>query len=231
MDLRLGRTGAHGSRSVSARVQVERGIAYRERSFGRRYEFCYRDSEGRWRWQTVSSGLKEARLARAEMLARLGKGERVAPSRLRFGEFADGRLAGRGDLRPTTWERYEQLLRIHLKPTLGERRLSHLDEDDVVRLMAVMRAGGSSEGTVRKAVSLLQVILNRAVRRGAIAQNPVRRLERGERPVPQRREMRVLTREEIERLLTHTPDYYRILIATALFTGLRIGELLGLLWV
>src|SRR5215211_9093066 len=93
-----------------------------------------------------------------------------------------------------------------------------------------MRAGGSSEGTARKAVSLLQVILNRAVRRGAIAQNPVRRLERGERPVPERCEMRVLTREEIERLLTHTPDYYRTLIATALFTGLRIGELLGLVW-
>ena len=42
--------------------------------------------------------------------------------------------------------------------------------------------------------------------------------------------MRVLTREEIERLFSHAPDYYRTLIATALFTGLRIGELLGLVW-
>src|SRR5215211_1171521 len=158
VDARAGRSDARGSRSVSARVAVERGIAYRERSFGRRYEFCYRDSEGRWRWQTVAGGRREARLARAEMLARLGKGERVAPSRLRFGEFADRWLAGRGDLRPTTWDRYEQLLRIHLKPNLGERCLSQVDEDDVVHLIACMRAGGSSEGTIRKAVSLLQVI-------------------------------------------------------------------------
>jgi integrase len=40
----------------------------------------------------------------------------------------------------------------------------------------------------------------------------------------------VLGRDEISRLLTASAPRYRPLIATALYTGLRISELLGLIW-
>jgi len=63
-----------------------------------------------------------------------------------------------------------------------------------------------------------------------VAANPVRKLERGERPRVGRREMRILDRDEIGRLLDAADDRHRALLATATFTGLRLGELLGLVW-
>jgi integrase len=60
--------------------------------------------------------------------------------------------------------------------------------------------------------------------------NPVARLERGERPRAERREQRVLAREEIGRLLDGALPGYRPILATAVLTGLRLGELLGLVW-
>ena len=56
----------------------------------------------------------------------------------------------------------------------------------------------------------------------------MRKLERGERPPVGRREMRILDREAIPKLLDAAKPRYRTLLATAIFTGLRQGELLGL---
>ena len=216
------------------RVKVERGIYHRARAGGRRvYEICFQDSEGRVRWQTVRGGLREARQQRADVLSKLGRGERVGSARLTFDEVAEAWLAHKdalGRLRPRTRERYEQVLNHHLKPRIGSRRAGQLTADDVVALMAAMRNAGSAEATIRKAVTLLGTILAHAVRRGWVASNPVRELERDERPSVATREMRALARPEIHRLLCAAPLPYRPLLAAAVFTGLRFGELLGLTW-
>jgi integrase len=53
-------------------------------------------------------------------------------------------------------------------------------------------------------------------------------LEHDERPRPERRRQRVLGRAEIERLLSACSPRDRLMIATVLYTGLRISEMLGL---
>ncbi len=58
----------------------------------------------------------------------------------------------------------------------------------------------------------------------------MRRLERSERPHVIKREMRILRPGEIDKLLRAASAAYRPILATAVFTGLRQGELLGLLW-
>jgi integrase len=73
-------------------------------------------------------------------------------------------------------------------------------------------------------------ILGHATRRGLVPVNAVARLERGERPRSVQREMRFLEREEIGLLLDAADNAHRPLLATAIFTGLRLGELLGLTW-
>jgi len=55
-------------------------------------------------------------------------------------------------------------------------------------------------------------------------------LERTEIPRATRREQTLLAPQAIERLLAAAHARYRTLLATAIFTGLRQGELLGLLW-
>ncbi len=79
-------------------------------------------------------------------------------------------------------------------------------------------------------MATLQSIIRFALRNGWMAQNPVERLESAERPHPVPRRQRVLGRDEIVRLLVACAPRYRTLVATALYTGLRISELLGLLW-
>jgi integrase len=76
----------------------------------------------------------------------------------------------------------------------------------------------------------LNRILNHAVRRGHITDNPVRRLEQHERPRIHPREQRVLDHEDISQLLAASLPRYRPVLATALYTGMRLNELLGLTW-
>lgn len=73
-------------------------------------------------------------------------------------------------------------------------------------------------------------IIRYARRHGWIAFDPVDQLEPHERPRPARRRQRVLGRAEIERLLAACTPRDRLMVVTALYTGLRISELLGLIW-
>jgi integrase len=93
-----------------------------------------------------------------------------------------------------------------------------------------VREKGCSEKTVAGALATLHSVMRFAVRNGWIAESPVGKLETDERPHPTRRAQRVLGREEIARLLSACLPAYRALIATALFTGMRLSELLGLIW-
>ena len=73
-------------------------------------------------------------------------------------------------------------------------------------------------------------MIDHGVRRGLLPANPVKGLEKHERPKIQRDEMRILNGDEIAALLREAPDRYRTVLATDVFTGLRAGELLGLRW-
>ena len=91
-----------GPRRVKVKGRV--GLYYRDTPQGRRYEFDFTDSTGRRRWKTVEGGLREAEAAREEVRGRLRRGEKVAPSKISFGDFADTWLAEQTNLRPRTRE-------------------------------------------------------------------------------------------------------------------------------
>jgi integrase len=73
-------------------------------------------------------------------------------------------------------------------------------------------------------------VLAYAARRGLIAGNRAERLKSSERPKPGTSRRRFISREEMVRLLESVPDRYCAAIACALFSGLRLSELLGLVW-
>jgi integrase len=74
-------------------------------------------------------------------------------------------------------------------------------------------------------------VLRFARRRDWILADPVELLEPEERPRPPRRVRgRALGRMEAGRLLDACPERGRLLVETALYSGLRISELLGLIW-
>jgi integrase len=68
------------------------------------------------------------------------------------------------------------------------------------------------------------------VRRGLVPVNPVTQLERSERPRVGRKRQPVLETAETERLINAALPSHRLVIATAVLSGLRPTELLGLRW-
>jgi integrase len=146
-------------------------------------------------------------------------------------EYATDWLASiAGLVRPRTLEGYTYRLERHVLPRLGARRIDEITVDDVLALIGDLREGGYTGWSIRSILTPLSRLLSHAVRREVIAVSPISKLDRTERPAVWKREQRVLNRDEIGRLLEAAPPRYRTLLATAILSGLRQSELLGLRW-
>lgn len=216
--------------SQTRRVRVERGIYRRRTAAGAAsYEITYTDSTGRQRWQRVPGGLREARAARAAVVAKLARGERVVKSDETFEQASRTHLAT-ADLRERTRETYLGSLERHVFPIMGNRKLTSINEDDLLAVIAEMREKGRAPWTIKGALVPTGRVLNLAVRRGIIPSSPLARLDRSERPHIKATPIRVLERDEIAAVLDATIPSYRVAVSTAIFTGLRQSEQLGLQW-
>ncbi len=216
--------------SRRTRVKNRPGIWYRDTPRGRRYEVTYLDETGRRRWTTVDGNLESAQAALDEKRRRRRDGERVAPEKVRLSEFAVSWLEAQAQLRPRTRELYRARIERHVLPKLGRLYVHEIRVEDVTALIAALSAQGLSPYTIRGVVMLVGSMLGTALERGLVRFNPVSRLKRKEMPKPTKREMRILSDVEIPRMIAAADDTHRALLAAAVFTGLRQGELLGLTW-
>ena len=220
------------------RVEGEQNhnIYVSERADGTRpLELGYKDSLGKQRWKTLGEvGIKAARAERDEILGKRGKGEKVVPSpRLRFGDAAERWLAEQvAELRPNTRAVYSSDVRLHLWPRWGRRRLDLIGVGDVTRLVRELREAGKEETTISGVLKAAGRIFKFAQRHmGWLGQNPIGRLERGERPrTGGRRRRRIYQGEELEQTLAAAHEPWRTLFALAAVTGARESELLALWW-
>ena len=183
------------------------------------FEIEFVDGSGRIRWKVVRGGLEE-RVRRALRHRDFGSHSRP--------------LRRNGSLSKHTYVhepmRDARALRRHVFPRIGECPISTVDEEAIANLVRDLEAQGLSGWTIKGVLIPLGRVLRYAVRQKLAPYNAVSRLERSERPRITRREKRILTADEIEALLRATPKTYRPIIATAVFTGLRLSELLGLWW-
>jgi integrase len=215
------------------------------RSSSGAYEIAYRDSDGRLVFRVIRGGFEDAKAARAEIVGKLSRGEPVRRTKVAFGEFSEAIFGGMSG-RPRTLQKHRYHLDKHLLPRFRNRMIGEISTDDVARLIGEMQRGihfvkvdgrlvrerrdaGYAGWTTSGVVSTLGLILGKAKRRGLIPANPVSDLERGERPKLAQVEKRVLDNTQIEKLLSEAGSF-RPLIAVLIFSGLRLGEALGLQW-
>lgn len=199
------------------------------RSVSGNYEILYRDSNGDLRSKVVVGSLEEAKAARADVVSKLGRGEKVAPTRVLFAEWSEEWLVGLNK-RPRTIAAHRYALDKHLLPRFKRRKLADITADDIARLVAEMQRDGYAGWTITGTLSTLSGCLGRAKRRGLIAQNPVGDLSRDERPTVSKGQKRVLSEPEIQTVLAEATDGFRPLLGLMMFSGLRIGEALALKW-
>jgi integrase len=214
------------------RVRVERGIYQQANG---KYVVCFM-LDGRPRFRTVGSDLELARAQRLSFMRAARFGVIAAAPRLRLETVAGwwleryARRVDSGERRVRTLEIHSYYLNRHVLPLIGSRLIREISAADVADLLDRLRERGCAEKTAAGALGTLGNVMRFAVRNSWIADNPVEKLERHERPRPSRHPQRALGRDEIARLLDCCLPTYRTLVATALYTGMRLSELLGMVW-
>jgi integrase len=134
----------------------------------------------------------------------------------------------RPTLRARTWDRYEQVVRLHITPALGKESLAKLAPAAIQRFYAAELERGASPRTVIKMHMVLRRALSQATRWGMIARNVA---ELVDPPSPARCEMQTFTPDEARSLLAAASgDRLEAMYVLALTTGMRQGELLALHW-
>ncbi len=141
----------------------------------------------------------------------------------------DGTIAnGRGALyKPSSLRSYERALRLRVLPKLGRFRLHEIERNDVQDLADRMAAEGLTRSTINNTIDPLRAMYRRAVRRKLVTSNPTTDIEL--RATGKKRD-RIADPEEAARLIAALPVDERAVWATAMYAGLRSGELRALKW-
>lgn len=181
--------------------------------------------------------LAAAKSWRADASVALRKGELRSQSRVTLRQAAAAWLAGARDgsvrtrsgdvYKPSAVRGYDDALRLRVLPDLGGARLSDVRRHDLQDLADRLLAKGLDPSTIRNTFMPVRAIYRRAVARGEIAVNPTSGLEL---PAVRGRRERIASPGEAARLLAELPVADRPLWASAMYAGLRRGELRGLRW-
>lgn len=154
----------------------------------------------------------------------------IATERQTVAQFLDRWLhdTARHRLRPTTYRRYESLLRVHALPIVGKVSLAKLTPQQLSQLYGQRLAAGFSPRTVQFLHATLHSALKQAVLWGLLPRNPADAVRA---PRPERYPMQPLDADQTRRLLEAAQsDPMEALYVLAVMVGMRQGELLGLQW-
>jgi integrase len=167
------------------------------------------------------------KLARA--LSDRAQGLTFEAGSLKLGEYLDRWLPDiHNTVRQRTWERYEQIVRVHIKPALGRIKLKDLSATHARGLYREKLESGSSPRTVQYIHTTLRKALKDAVSDGLIPRNVADGIKA---PRPKKKEINPLSPEQARAFLAAAHgDRFEALYVLALHCGLREGELLGLKW-
>lgn len=195
---------------------------------------------GRRRVRVYASNRQDARVKLDRMMDEARQGIPRPTQKQTLGDYLDYWLEHvvKPELRPTTYNGYEIMVRRHITPVLGRKYLVDLSPADVRHLLAALREKGTTgHGGGPRKLSARMVQFAHAVLRNALS-NAVRE--------------EMITRNVAKMVRTSNPDYEvgggldpiaaRALLRSigdnrlyalylcAIVLGLRRGELLGLTW-
>ena len=190
-----------------------------------RYDVCYRDPGGKQRSHTFASRQRATdHLHRNAVAMNDGVWVDAAGGKVRLSEFARGDLKNR-QLRPRTRETYDDQLRLHILPFLGDIPIAKITAERIRSWYAGLIDGGLSRNTAAKCYRLVRSVMNTAVDDGLIARNPCRIKGAG---VERAAEREIASVEQIWAAADAMPDRLRLAVLIGGFVGLRKGEILGL---
>lgn len=127
--------------------------------------------------------------------------------------------------KPATVTSYARLLDQRILPHIGHLDATTLDRTDLQRLIDALARQGLAPNTVRAAVTAIKALWRWAAQRDLADPRAVQHLET---PASTPSDRRALDPETARRMIQLLPDSDQPIWATALWCGLRVGELMAL---
>ena len=127
--------------------------------------------------------------------------------------------------KPSALRSYERGMRLRVLPEFGCVRLAELHRPDLQEFADRLLADGRNPSTIQVTLLPLRAMFRRALARGELAANPCNGLQL---PAVRGRRERYATPTEAETLIAAVPPADQPVWATAMYAGLRRGELQAL---
>ena len=201
--------------------------------------------------KTIHGTKKEAEVELAKFVTEVQNDLVIDGKSLKFAEFVDvwKRDYGSKELAPSTYKRYCRMLETRLLPYFGHFYINKIKPTDIMKFYDLLekdtqlvRKKGNNGSKTKKPLSgktilehhrLLRAMLHKAVYWQLIVANPAERVQPPKARKPKRRsyddEQTKILLENLE-LLPNEDTKYKVAIILTVFTGVRLGELMGLEW-
>ena len=201
--------------------------------------------------KTVHGTKKEAEVELAKFVTEVQSGLVIDGKALRFSEFTEiwKRDYGSKELAPSTYKRYCRMLETRILPYFGHFYINKIRPTDIMQFydllsrdtQLVRKKSNNGKKTLKPLSGktilehhrLLRAMLHKAIYWQLIVSNPAERVQPPKAKKPKRRyyddeQCKVL----LENLTTLGQDQikYKVAIILTVFTGVRLGELMGLEW-
>ena len=201
--------------------------------------------------KTVHGTKKEAEIELAKFVADVQNGMVIEGKSLKFSEFTEiwKRDYGSKELAPSTYKRYCRMLETRLLPYFGHFYVNKIKPTDIMQFYDLLSKDTQlvrkkdNEGnktlkplsgkTILEHHRLLRAMLHKAVYWQVIVSNPAECVQPPKAKKPKRKyydddQCKILL-ENLEQLDEEQIKYKTAIILTV-FTGVRLGELMGLEW-
>jgi integrase len=132
----------------------------------------------------------------------------------------------RRNIRPQTYRSYDRIIRHHIVPHVGSKRLDRLTPEHVRRMHDAIESSRSAQ----LAHVVLQRALDDAEREGMITRNVAKTVAKPRHVAAQREPLTAAQAKQLLRVAHDLKDPWYTRWAAALLLGARQGELLGLQW-
>lgn len=201
--------------------------------------------------KTIHGTKKDAEVELAKFVTDVQNGLVINGKSLKFSEFTEiwKRDYGSKELAPSTYKRYCRMLETRLLPYFGHFYINKIRPIDIMQFydllerdtQLVRKKNNNGKKTLKPLSSktilehhrLLRAMLHRAVYWQMIVTNPAERVQPPKAKKPKRRsyddEQTKILLENLEQLSVEDTKY-KVAIILTIFTGVRLGELMGLEW-
>lgn len=229
----MARKAAAGTGTIRKKTVIRSGKEYTY--WEARYTEGYDPGTGKQIQRSITGKTqKEVAQRLKAATAAMDAGTYSAPSKMTVGEWLDIWAAEYlGGVKELTVSSYKSSIKTHIKPGLGAIKLEALSSYVVQGFYNSLSEpakdrNGLSPKTVKNIHGVLHKALQQAVANGYIRFNPV---DSCVLPRAERKELKPLDEQQITTFLQAIRGHrFEDLYTVVLFTGMREGEALGLLW-